>query len=183
MLVFRDFLSDLLLLEHELLRLSISSTLSFLINNSDVVSLDVTVGGDVSKMVIKVPVASLVSTHMSHHVSEGGIWGQVVILDGLLGCLHALPMGKIALVDLLKQHCIRVNCLFLQIANEAMAVGRGQKICNEVGIEEHSLRCSNHQAIQDAWVSELQEEEQMHALVLGLLEQMVDPAMVALQSP
>lgn len=101
MLIFRDFLSDLLLLEHELLGLSIS-TLSFLINNGDVVSLNVTVGGDVSKMVIKVPVASLVGAHMSHHVSKSGIWGQVVILDGLLGSLHALPMGKVALVDLLK---------------------------------------------------------------------------------
>ena len=102
MLIFRDLLCGLLLLEHELLGLSNPHTLSFLINNSDVVSLDVTVGRDVCKMVIKVPVASLVGAHMSHHVSKSGIWGQVVILDGLLGCLHALPMGKVALVDLLK---------------------------------------------------------------------------------
>ena len=65
-------------------------------------SLDVTVGRDVSEMVIQVPMTSLVGAHMSHHVSEGRIWGQVVVLDGLLGCFHALPMGKVALVDLLK---------------------------------------------------------------------------------
>ena len=182
MLIFRDFLGDLLLLKHELLGLSIV-TLTLLINDGDVVSLDVTIGRNVGEVVIQVPMASLISAHMSDHVSEGGIRGQVVILDGLLGCLHALPVGKVALVDLLKQHCVRVNCLFLQVANESMAVGGRQKICNEVGIEEDSLRRSNHQAIQDAWVPQLQEKEQVHALVLSLLEQMVDPAMVAFQSP
>lgn len=48
-----------------------------------------------------------------------------------------------------------------------------------IGGEEEADLAEQHQASEDeAWLTQLQESEQVHALIFGLLQQRVDPAVV-----
>mmetsp|Transcript_1575 Transcript_1575/g.2183 ORF Transcript_1575/g.2183 Transcript_1575/m.2183 type:complete len:252 (-) Transcript_1575:39-794(-) len=134
-------------------------------------------------MVIQVAMAGLIGANVSHHVAETRILVQLVILDGLLACLHVLPMRQITLVHLLEQDSVGVDGLLLEVANVAMAGRWSDHICQEVGIEEEALAESDEQSVEDSRIPELQEEEKVHALVLSLLQQVVDPAVVALERP
>ena len=62
-----------------------------------------------------------------------------------------------------------------------MARRRSDHVHQEVEIEETSLAKGDDQSVQDSWVSHLEEKEEMHTLVLSLLKQVMDPAVVALE--
>jgi hypothetical protein len=52
------------------------------------------------------------------------------------------------------------------------------QVCNEVEVEEHPL-CPQHSCPEQwSWLLELHEGEQVHALILSLLKQGVDPTLV-----
>ena len=53
------------------------------------------------EVVVKVAMAGLVGPHVRHHVPEGGIRSQLVVLHGLGRCWHRLPVLEVTLVDLL----------------------------------------------------------------------------------
>jgi len=63
-----------------------------------------------------------------------------------------------------------------------MACGRSDHVGQEVGVEEDALANGDDQPVEDAGVPQLQEEEKVHTLILSLLEQVMDPAMVTLKS-
>jgi len=57
-----------------------------------------------------------------------------------------------------------------------------EQIGQEIGIEEDCLGSCDKDSVYYARISEPQKEEQVHAFILRLLKQMMNPAVVALQS-
>ena len=130
---------------------------------------------------VQVTVAGFVGAHVGDHLPERCVLFQLVILDCFLRRLHLLPVNEVAFVDLFEQDRIRMHGLFFEIADEPMA-GRGSDhVGQKVRVEEDALGQSDNQSVNDSRISQLQEEEQVHALVLCLLKQVVDPAVVTLE--
>ena len=135
----------------------------------------------ISEMMIQVSVTGLVCADVQDHISESGVLFHMVILDGLIGSPHLLPHLQIAIVDLLEHHRVGVHGLFFKIAHKPVAKRRRQHVGQEVGVEENTLATSDQHSVDNARVPQLQEEKQVHAFILCLLEQMMNPSVVSLQ--
>ena len=64
----------------------------------------------------------------------------------------------------------------------SMAKFRTYQVGEEEEVEEHSLTQKHHPAEGWPWLLHLQERQQMHALILRLLQQCMNPAVVALHT-
>mmetsp|Transcript_31849 Transcript_31849/g.105597 ORF Transcript_31849/g.105597 Transcript_31849/m.105597 type:complete len:204 (-) Transcript_31849:92-703(-) len=73
--------------------------------------------------------------------------------------------------------------LLLQIARKAMAVARADHVCDRVPSEEDSLPSDDGHPKERARLAQRERDQQMHALVLRLGQQRVDPAMVPAHEP
>lgn len=136
---------------------------------------------DVGKVMVQISVAGLVGTHVRDHVPKGRVRWQLIVLDSLGGCWHVFPVIQFAVVDLLQEDSVGVHCLLLEVANKSMARRWRNHVRQEVPIEKDSLCCGDHESVEDPWVAQSQEKEEVHTFVLRLLQQVVDPAVVALQ--
>jgi len=56
-----------------------------------------------------------------------------------------------------------------------------KQVHQKVNIEENCLRSSDSHSENYSWVSHGKENEEVHPLVLGFLEEMMDPSVVLLQ--
>lgn len=110
-----------------------------------------------------------------------------------------LPCGEATSLDLLDASCVGEDGLFLEVADEAVARAgrdhvaedcggarergelwaRGEGGLLTEGIVEDALRGEHHGAEEARRFLERHEGHEVHALVLRLLEQRVDPALVA----
>ena len=124
-----------------------------------------------------------ISPHMRNHLSKTSVVAELVVLASFIGRPHLRPVRQVAFIDLVQDDRVGVHGLLLKVADVAMARRGHQHIREEVRIEEHSLADCNTKSVQDSWVSKLEEKEQVHALVLCLLQQVMNPAMVTLQRP
>ena len=59
-----------------------------------------------------------------------------------------------------------------------MASPGGDEVTEEECVEEDTLRAENHEAHERAWLSELEEGEEMHSLVVGFLEKRLNPSII-----
>ena len=75
-----------------------------------------------------------------------------------------------------------MDCFFFEVSYESMTELREEKVHHEVEIEENTLSSCYENSKEDAWVPHGQEYEQMHPLILSLLQQMVNPPMICFQS-
>eukprot|EP00960_Hanusia_phi_P009095 262805-Hanusia_phi.AAC.1 len=75
-----------------------------------------------------------------------------------------------------------LDCLLLEVAYKAMAEARTGYVGDEEEVHEDPLGGNDGRAESVAGLLELDEREQVHALVLGLLEQRVDPSVVAIHA-
>lgn len=57
-----------------------------------------------------------------------------------------------------------------------MAGAWTDEVANEEAIEEDTLRSNNHKPCEAARLGKAEERKQMHALIVGFLEQSFDPA-------
>jgi len=69
--------------------------------------------------VVDFAVAGFVGTDSEDHLAHGGICVQLLVLDGLFGAGSVCEDG--ALVDLVEHYGLRVHCLLLELAHEAVA--------------------------------------------------------------
>ena len=75
-----------------------------------------------------------------------------------------------------------MDSFFFEVAYKSMTCGRRKHVSKEVHIEEDSLGCCDSQSEHDTRISHFQEEEQVHPLILCLLQKMMDPSMISLKS-
>ena len=135
----------------------------------------------VGEVMVEISVAGLVGANIQDHVPEGCIFRHLIVVDGLLGSAHGIPNLKSASVDLIKHDSVSMHSFFFKISYKSVACRWSEQVGQEIAIEEDTLSSRNQYSVEDSWVSEPQEEEQVHSLVLCLLEQMMNPAVVALQ--
>mmetsp|Transcript_13356 Transcript_13356/g.42591 ORF Transcript_13356/g.42591 Transcript_13356/m.42591 type:complete len:279 (-) Transcript_13356:188-1024(-) len=133
------------------------------------------------KGVVHVAVASLIRADSKDEVAHLGIVSEHPILLADLGSVHVLPRRQTVVVNVLDAACVRLAGLLLEVAHEAVGSGGRGDVDEEVEVPEDSLGAEHGGAEDEAGLLHGQEGEQVHPLVLCLLQQGVDPAMVATQ--
>lgn len=73
--------------------------------------------------------------------------------------------------------------LLLKVPDEAVANLGADEVCDKHGVEVDALRADDEYLHEPARLAHLEEGQEVHALVVRLLEQRLDPAVVALQTP
>mmetsp|Transcript_16550 Transcript_16550/g.49345 ORF Transcript_16550/g.49345 Transcript_16550/m.49345 type:complete len:212 (+) Transcript_16550:4545-5180(+) len=121
-------------------------------------------------------VAGLVRADCQDQVAHLGVWGQLPVRNASLGCRLVLP--EMTGIDVVQQVRVRLHCFLLQVADNRMA----ELGCDKVGHKEHvevQPLCQQHRRAElPVWLAQLQERQQVHALVLRLLQERRDPALV-----
>lgn len=146
------------------------------------VRLDIVPSINVSKVMVGLSMSGFISSNCQNYFSHLCVILQAVVLSGFLWSLHLIPIGQFAVVNLLQDLGIGVNGFFLEVTNESVAHFRSNQVGKEVGIEKDTLPDSNSESHRDSRIPHSQEEEQVHALILSLLKQVMDPTMVTLES-
>ena len=121
----------------------------------------------------------LVCAHIVHQVPHrAAALGHVPVRDGNIGYrkVRVGPLLEMAGLDLADDVRIGVHGLLLEVADEAVAGARRQQVGEEEAVEEDALRAQDHHLHEPPGLRQLEEGEQVHALVEGLLEERLDPA-------
>ena len=108
---------------------------------------------------------------------------HIPVADGDLGSLGGLKERQVAGVDLGDEARVGDDGLLLEVADEAVARARRDEVGEEERVVPHPLRGEQHRAHEAARLRHGEEREQVHALVVGLFEEGLDPPVVALQPP
>ena len=110
--------------------------------------------------------------------------GHVPVADSKIGDaeLGVRPLLEAAMIELKQATGISVNSLLLEVANEAVANLGGEEVRDEHGVVEDALGTEDDESHEPARLVHLEEGEEMHSLVVGLLEEGLDPALVRLEA-
>ena len=122
---------------------------------------------------IDFPMLRLVRAHVQEQVAHGALaLGHLPVVDGDVGHLEVWvgPLGQVAGVDLLDDAAVGVDGLLLEVADEAVAGARGEEVRQEHAVEEDALRADDGHLHEPARLGQLEEGEQVHALVVGFFE-------------
>ncbi|KXH63971.1 hypothetical protein CNYM01_13806 [Colletotrichum nymphaeae SA-01] len=92
------------------------------------------------------------------------------------------PLRQQALVDLVETARVRVHGLLLEVPDEAVGDLGGDEVRQEHAVEEDALGAEDHDLHEPARLRHLHERQEVHALVEALLEERLDPAVVALHA-
>ena len=110
--------------------------------------------------------------------------GHVPVANGKIGDaeLGVAPLLQTAVVELEQAAGVGVDSLFLKVADEAVAdLGRNE-VRNEHGVIEDALGTEHDESHEPAGLVHLEEGQEMHSLVVRLLEKRLDPALVGLET-
>lgn len=87
-----------------------------------------------------------------------------------------------ALLYLVDTPRVGVHGFFLEVADEPVGDFRRDQVAEEHGVEEDALRSQDERLHEQTWFAHLHEGEQVHALIVGLFEEGLDPAVVPLEA-
>ena len=137
---------------------------------------------NIGEVVIQVSMASLVCSYCSQHVSNFVIarWKHVVLYC-VARSWHVRPGWKSTFINCLKQESVSVYSLLFQVANPAVTPSWPEQIHQEIPIRNTYLRESKHNSERNSRVTHGQKQEEVHSLILGLLEEVMDPTVISLK--
>mmetsp|Transcript_9913 Transcript_9913/g.11257 ORF Transcript_9913/g.11257 Transcript_9913/m.11257 type:complete len:224 (-) Transcript_9913:491-1162(-) len=139
-------------------------------------------GVHVGERVVDQAVAGFVGADDAEHVAVRGVGGQAPVRARNLGHLGALERRQLLLVDQLHDVRVRAHGLLLKVPDEAVHEARVGEVQNEEHGEHHALRHDDRPAEHNAGLADVHERQQVHALVLRLLQQCVNPTVISFQS-
>jgi hypothetical protein len=102
--------------------------------------------------------------------------GHLPVVHSDLGSLQPLPLWQAPSVNVSNLASVRNHRLFFEIADETMDGSGADEVSEEEGIAPHALGAQHHQTHKGPWLAHLQKGEKVHALVVALLEQALNPA-------
>jgi hypothetical protein len=129
--------------------------------------------------VIDVAVVGLVGAHHSDDVLERGVRGEAPVVDGNGRRGHVLDLAGVDVPEVLG---VGVDGLLLEVSDDAVRELGGDEVAEEVGVEEDALHGEDERALVPRRLGHLHEGHEVHALVLGLLQQHADPAAAVLEA-
>mmetsp|Transcript_20354 Transcript_20354/g.49185 ORF Transcript_20354/g.49185 Transcript_20354/m.49185 type:complete len:218 (-) Transcript_20354:300-953(-) len=107
---------------------------------------------------------------------------HVPVVDRDLRRRLRVPLAEAAVIDGVDDRRVRVHRLLLEVADEAVARAGGDHVHQKERVHEDSLGADHAQPEHRPRLLELDEGEEVHPLVLRLLEQSVDPPVVAVHA-
>lgn len=136
----------------------------------------------VSQGMIDLAMFSLISSDIQQEIlHRPPILGHLPIADskirdceGRVGPLRQLPS-----LNVLNRKRICQDGFLLEISDEAVAGSWRDEIRQEHAIKKDALGTEDHHAHEPAGLGHLEERKQMHALVISLFKQRLDPAMIS----
>lgn len=110
--------------------------------------------------------------------------GHVPVADGNVGDAEVgvSPSLETAMVELEQAAGVGVNSLFLKVADEAVANLGREEVRDEHGVVEDTLSTEHDESHEPAGLVHFEEGEEMHSLVVRLLEKGLDPALIRLET-
>ena len=120
-------------------------------------------------------VAGFVGAHCNDDVRQPGIRRQVPVLDRTLWRGHVLVAAGLDLGEVFR---VADHRFLFEIAHDPMRRARGDQIQHEEQVVEDALGKDDQPALEAGRLCNLDEGQQVHALVLGLVQQHADPAFV-----
>ena len=136
----------------------------------------------VAKRVVHLAVLGLVGANVQQQVSHGPlVLRHVPIFNGDLGCRELLPARQLPGIEVADGLGVGPDRLLLQVPDEAMTDLWRQEVGQEHAVVEDPLGSEDHEFHEPARLGHLHEGEQMHSLIVCLLQERLDPAVVSLQ--
>mmetsp|Transcript_34099 Transcript_34099/g.106757 ORF Transcript_34099/g.106757 Transcript_34099/m.106757 type:complete len:230 (+) Transcript_34099:298-987(+) len=132
--------------------------------------------------VVDIAVVCLVHAYRKHQIPHRRIRPQVPVVDGNLRGGLGLPVLELAIVDLVDDVGVGLDCLLLEVPDKAMTKARAGDVGDKEEVHKDPLGSNDGCAESVAGLLELDKREQVHALVLSLLEQRVDPSMITIHA-
>mmetsp|Transcript_34096 Transcript_34096/g.88482 ORF Transcript_34096/g.88482 Transcript_34096/m.88482 type:complete len:306 (-) Transcript_34096:283-1200(-) len=129
---------------------------------------------------VHVAVASLIGADGKDHVQNGGPLLEPPVHLGDLWGLLLMPLRNFRCLQVLSQVGVRLHSLLFEVTHSRVACLGEEDVQEHVRIEHDALPKKHHSTEKGARLAHLEERQQVHALVLRLLQQGVDPAVVAL---
>jgi hypothetical protein len=110
--------------------------------------------------------------------------GHMPVSHGHIGDLEVRvrPFWQRALFDLLDASGICVDSLLLEVADESVGDPGRDKVADEDGVEENALRAEDHCLHEPSGLAHLHKGEKVHSLVVRLLQEGLDPAVVTFET-
>ena len=124
---------------------------------------------------VLVAVARLILPDHDDHLAQAGVGGQMPVVDGNLRGRHIRHFAGVDLGQVLR---IADDRLFLEIADHAVCYARGEQVEKEVEVVKHQLRGRDQHPFQPRRLGDLDKGHQVHAFVIGLFDQLADPALI-----
>lgn len=120
----------------------------------------------------------LVRTYIQQQRSNTplAVW-HLPVLDSHLRSLQILPLREVAFVEIIDCFGVGDDSLLFQVSDESMTDLWRDHVGEREAAEEHALRTEDHESHKGAWLGEFEECQQMHALVVGLLKECLDPGL------
>lgn len=107
------------------------------------------------KSVVDETVVGLISADHEDDVAHRGVFGEMPVVTGDIRGRRGLPMRQGTRLDLFKALGVRLDGLFLEVANETVAeLGRDQ-VGEEEEVVKQSLRQEDCQPEELSWASQL----------------------------
>ena len=134
----------------------------------------------VPKGVVDHPVVGLVRPDGEDDVPHHGALPQLPVVDRDLWGGEAGPHGKLAGVQLVQDVSVGHHGLLLKVADKPVTEVRGDHVEETEGSCEDELSSNHTSSKQGSRSAQRQEGHQVHPLILSLLYQGVNPAVVSL---
>jgi len=140
---------------------------------------------EVTECVVDTSVDGFVSPDVKDQVLHRAVllW-HLPVLDSNVGNakLGVVPLGQVTVLDLLNAAGVGMDGLLLKISDKSVNNLGGDEVRDEKTVEEDALSSNDHHLHEPARLAHLHECQEVHPLVVALLEECLDPTVVSLHA-
>lgn len=98
------------------------------------------------------------------------------------GKLGVVPLGQVTVLDLLDATGVGMDGLLFKISDKSVDNLGGDEVGDEKTVEEDALGSNDHHLHEPTRLAHLHECQEVHPLVVALLEERLDPTIVSLHA-
>mmetsp|Transcript_65098 Transcript_65098/g.155445 ORF Transcript_65098/g.155445 Transcript_65098/m.155445 type:complete len:307 (+) Transcript_65098:542-1462(+) len=133
----------------------------------------------IGEEVICVAMTSFVCSNLQKDVAHHGFFGKIVVLARKEWSLHVGKHWKLVSVDGIDKLGVSDDSLLLEVADKTMTVSGADEVHQTVPSEKHPLTCNDNSPEDRPRTSQIQCDQEMHALIFGLCKQGMYPAVIS----
>mmetsp|Transcript_16146 Transcript_16146/g.36928 ORF Transcript_16146/g.36928 Transcript_16146/m.36928 type:complete len:261 (+) Transcript_16146:647-1429(+) len=133
--------------------------------------------------VIHISVVGLVRSDNKEQVSHCSVWFHAPVINRYLRCSSITEGRESSIINSIQNICVRLNGFLFKITDESVANLGIDHVREKEEVHEDSLGSQDRPSEDRAGLFDGDKGEQMHPLILSLLQKRVNPAMIARHRP